>query len=79
LAKKHAALRSAIIEVLIEAREECGISQRALSRKLDESATYIQEVEAGQHRVRTEEFVAIAEAMGKDPVDLFRKVLKRRT
>jgi len=73
LAKKHAALRDSIIEVLTKAREEAGISQRELSRKLKEAATYIQEIEAGQHRVRAEEFIVIARALNREPAELLRE------
>jgi ribosome-binding protein aMBF1 (putative translation factor) len=76
---KYAARRRAIIAVLTEAREQAGLSQRELSAKLDEATTYVHEIENGQHRVRTEEFVAIAEALGIDPLELLSRVLKRKT
>jgi len=40
--------------------------------------TYIHEVETGQHGVRTEEFIAIAEALNIDPLDLMGRVLRRK-
>lgn len=76
--RKYAARRRAIVSVLTEAREQAGVSQRALSDKLGEAATYIHEVESGQHGVRTEEFIAIAEALEIDPLDLLSRVLKRK-
>jgi transcriptional regulator with XRE-family HTH domain len=76
--RKYAARRRAIVAVLVEAREQAGISQRALSEKLGEAVTYMHEVESGQHGVRTEEFIAIAEALGLDPLELLSRVLKRR-
>lgn len=60
-----------------EARTAAGLSQRALSRALKEHDTYIYEIEAGQHGVRVEELIAIAEAIGIDPEDLFRRVVRR--
>jgi transcriptional regulator with XRE-family HTH domain len=76
--RKHPARRRAIIAVLREAREEAKLSQRALSDALDEAATYVHEIEAGQHGVRTEEFIAIAEVLGIEPDELLRRVLKRK-
>ena len=76
--RKHAARRRAIVNVLRDARKEVGISQRALSEKLGEAVTYMHEIETGQHGVRTEEFIAIAEALEVDPPELLSRVLKRK-
>jgi transcriptional regulator with XRE-family HTH domain len=76
--RKHAARRRAIVNVLRDAREQARISQRALSEKLGEAVTYMHEVETGQHGVRTEEFIAIAEALDLDPVELLSRVLRRK-
>ena len=76
--RKYSARRRAIVAVLVEAREAAGISQRALSEKLGEAVTYMHEVESGQHGVRTEEFIAIAEALDIDPLELLSRVLKRK-
>jgi len=77
--RKHTARRRAIVSVLTEARGEAGLSQRALSEKLGEAVTYVHEVETGQHGVRTEEFIAIAEALDIDPLELLSRVLRRKT
>ena len=76
--RKHPARRRAIIEVLREAREAADVSQRALSEALGEAATYVHEIEAGQHGVRVEEFIAIAQQLGIEPDELLRRVLKRK-
>ena len=77
--RKHTARRRAIVAVLTEAREQAVLSQRALSEKLGEAVTYIHEVETGQHGVRTEEFIAIADALDIDPLELLSRVLRRKT
>ena len=77
--RKYAARRRVIVSVLREAREQAGLSQRALSEKLGEAVTYIHEVETGQHGVRTEEFIAIAEALGVDALELLGRILKRKS
>jgi len=76
--RKHPALRRAVINAIRSARLERKLSQRALSEKLDQHITYVYEIEAGQHSVRTEEFIAIADALELDPHDLLDRVLKRR-
>jgi transcriptional regulator with XRE-family HTH domain len=76
--RKYAAHRRAIVAVLREAREKAGLSQRALSEKLGEHVTYVHEIETDQHSVRTEEFIAIAQALGIDPTELLARVVKRK-
>ncbi len=74
--RKHPALRRAVINAIRSKRSERGLSQRALSEKLREHATYIYEIEAGQHAVRIEEFIAIAKGLEIDPHELLDEVLK---
>ena len=76
--RKHPARRRAIIEVLRDAREASGMSQRALSEELGEAVPYVHEIEAGQHGVRVEEFIALAEQLKIDPEELLRRVLKQK-
>lgn len=75
--RKYPARRRAVVEVLREARLKAKLSQRALSEMLGEAATYIHEIEHGQHGVRVEEFIAIAESLGVEPETLLARVLKR--
>jgi ribosome-binding protein aMBF1 (putative translation factor) len=75
--RKYPGRRRAVINALQEARETAGLSQRALSAKLKEAPTYVHEIEAGQHSVRVEEFIAIAEALGVEPVELLKRVLRK--
>ena len=74
--RKHHARRRAVIAAIRAARLERGMSQRALSEALGEHKNYIHEVEHGQHAVRTEEFIAIAEALGVSPFDLLARVVR---
>lgn len=74
---RYLAFRRAIIAVIREERERVGMSKRALSRALEQSSTYIHEIERGQHRVRVEELIAIAYALGTEPDVLLRRILTR--
>jgi len=47
--RRYPARRRDIIAVSKEAREAAGLSQRALSKALAGAATYVPEIEAGQH------------------------------
>ena len=75
--RKYPALWRAVIHAIRSARLERELSQRSLSEKLDQHNTYIYEIEAGQHSVRTEEFITIAEALELDPHELLDRVLNR--
>ena len=75
--RKHPVRRRAIVEVLREARLKAKLSQRALSEKLGEATTYVHEIETGQHGVRVEELIAIAEALEVEPNVLLTRILKR--
>jgi transcriptional regulator with XRE-family HTH domain len=76
--RKYPARYRAVISAIRDARRETGISQRALSAQLGEVFTYIHMIEAGQRNVLAEEFIAISEALGIDPSELMRRVLRRK-
>lgn len=51
-------------QVLIRARREAGLSQRALAARLDKTASHVAMIERGQRRVDLLEFCRIAESLG---------------
>ena len=60
----------ALLEMLREAREMKGISQRDLSKRLGRGFTYMVKIERGTRRVDLVELVEICVALGVDPVEL---------
>jgi transcriptional regulator with XRE-family HTH domain len=74
------ALRSssarAVATVIATAREEAGLTQRELASRLKRPHSVIGMIESNQRQVNVPEFIAIAEAIGADPSDLFRRVLR---
>ena len=77
------ALRSsaakAVANVLARARQEKQISQRDLAALLKRPHSVIGMIESHQRQVNIPEFIAIAEALGSDPLRLFRQVLDERS
>jgi ribosome-binding protein aMBF1 (putative translation factor) len=75
---KH--LRSArhrrLVEVIVQAREAAGLSQRALATKLKRSGSFVWKLESQEHRVDVLEFVDIARAVDVEPLELLRRVLE---
>jgi transcriptional regulator with XRE-family HTH domain len=77
------ALRSttarAVAAVIAAARKEAGLTQRDLASRLKRHHSVVGMIESNQRQVNMPEFVAIAEAVGADPADLFRRVLRERS
>lgn len=63
-------------QVIAEARKAAGLSQRELSKRLEQSAPYIYLIERGERTVDIVEFLDISRALGQDPAVLFKQVLK---
>jgi transcriptional regulator with XRE-family HTH domain len=67
-----------LIEVLVAARHEADIPQQALARKLGRPQSFIAKYEGGERRIDVIEFIAIARAIGADPLKLFREFLAEK-
>ena len=76
------ALRStaarAVANVVARARELKDLSQRDLAALLKRPHSVVGMIESNQRQVNVPEFIAIAEALGADPAELFRQVLRER-
>lgn len=66
-----------LVAVLIEARQNSGLTQAELAKRVGKDQTFISIIERGQRRVDVLEFVALANAMKADPASLFEHVLNR--
>jgi ribosome-binding protein aMBF1 (putative translation factor) len=65
----------ALIDILVEAREQAGLTQRDLAARLRRPHSFIGRIEAGERRVDVIEFIEIARVMGFDPGPLFARLL----
>lgn len=66
-----------IVDVLVEARRQSGLTQAQLAAKVGKDQTFISLIERSQRRVDVLEFFALARAMGLDPQTLFAEVARR--
>jgi ribosome-binding protein aMBF1 (putative translation factor) len=73
---KFPARQRAVVSAIAQARESAGLSQRQLAAKLNEPSNWIQRIESLERRVDVAEFIAIAKAVGADPVELLRRALR---
>lgn len=58
-------------------RKAKGLTQRDLAARLKSSQNYVAQIESGLRRVDTTEFAEYVTALGEDPVEIYREVLKR--
>jgi transcriptional regulator with XRE-family HTH domain len=72
--RKH---RAALSEVLVEARQEAGPTQRDLAARLNVAYTTVARVERGQRRLDVLELMLWAKALGIPAATLFKRILAR--
>lgn len=61
-----------MIELLVEARKEAGITQVELGKRLGQRQTFVSKFELGERRLDVAEFVAVSSAIGAHPYDIIR-------
>ena len=61
-----------LIATLVAVRHAAGIRQQALAKKLGRPQSFVAKYEGGERRLDIIEFIAIARALGTDPLKLFR-------
>jgi len=59
-----------LLETIRSAREGAGLSQREVGRRLGFHPTVFNKIESGDRVLDVVEFVALARAMGIDPIEL---------
>lgn len=64
-------------EVLIEARRQAGLSQRALAARLEKTGSHVAMIERGQRRVDLLEFCRMADSLGLPAEELVRRIEER--
>ena len=60
-----------LVNALVEARKEAGLTQTELGRRLGKGQKYVSVIETGVRRVDLIEFHAIGQALGRDPVRFY--------
>lgn len=66
-----------LVEVLVEARKAAGLNQTQVASRVGKGQSFISLIEQSQRRVDVLEFVALARAIGQDPVELFATLVAR--
>ncbi|QAU48726.1 helix-turn-helix domain-containing protein [Bradyrhizobium guangzhouense] len=68
-----------LIALLVATRHKAGIRQQALAKKLRKPQSFVAKYEGGERRLDVIEFITIAEALGANPLKLFRSFLRAKT
>ena len=63
-------------EVLINARKRNGLTQVEVAATLGTPQSYVSKYESGERRLDVVEFIAVATALGEDPLELLRQVIE---
>jgi transcriptional regulator with XRE-family HTH domain len=72
LASTQPDLYKALLQVLIHARKDAGISQVELAARIGRRQTFVSKYETEERRLDVAEYIAIARAIGEDPFKLMR-------
>ena len=64
-----------LLALLKQARKDAGIVQQELADRLGKPQSFVAKVERGERRIDVIEFVAIAKAIGRDPIRLLKQHL----
>ena len=71
----HSSDQAAFCELMVGARKAAGLTQQALAARLRKPQSFVAKYEGGERRLDVVEFIAIARALGADPLKLLTKLL----
>jgi ribosome-binding protein aMBF1 (putative translation factor) len=63
---------------LTAAREEKGLSQRELAKRVDRAHSFVGKIESGERQLNVLEFSEYVDALGADTAEITRGVVKAR-
>jgi len=70
----HSPEQQLLRELLIAARDQAGLTQQRLAKRLGKPQSFVAKYEGGERRLDVVEFIVIARAIGTDPARIFRKI-----
>jgi transcriptional regulator with XRE-family HTH domain len=73
----HSPEQTAFCALMVSTRKQARLSQQDVAKRLGRPQSFVAKYEGGERRVDVIEFVAIARALGSDPVRLMRALLRQ--
>jgi transcriptional regulator with XRE-family HTH domain len=71
----HTARHKRLMAALVAVRQEAGITQRELARRLKRAHSYVGRIEQGIRRLDVPEFIEWCHCLDADPVAVIRRVV----
>ncbi len=71
----HTARHKRLMAALVAVRQDAGITQRELARRLKRAHSYVGRIEQGIRRLDVPEFIEWCECLDTDPISVFRRVV----
>ena len=72
MASTQPELYKALLQALIQARKDAGITQVELAARIRRRQTFVSKYETEERRLDVAEYIAIAKAIGAEPFELLR-------
>jgi transcriptional regulator with XRE-family HTH domain len=66
-----------LLKLLVATRKAKKFTQSEVAKRLGRTQSFVAKYEAGERRLDVIEFIDVARALGVDPSDLLRELLKR--
>jgi ribosome-binding protein aMBF1 (putative translation factor) len=73
----HSKEQKVFCDLMIEARKAADLTQEKLAKRLKRPQSFIAKYEGGERRLDVVEFVAVAKAIGADPMVILRDLMRR--
>jgi transcriptional regulator with XRE-family HTH domain len=73
----HSKEQRVFCDLMIEARKDADLTQEKLAKRLKRPQSFIAKYEGGERRLDVVEFVAVAKAIGADPTEILRALIRR--
>jgi len=74
----HSPEQAAFCALMIAARKKAGLTQQDVAKRLKKPQSFVAKYEGGERRIDIIEFLAIARAIGADPVRILRALARRQ-
>jgi ribosome-binding protein aMBF1 (putative translation factor) len=65
-----------LVKAVVEAREQVGMSQAELARRLKQYQSWAARLESGERRIDVVEFLLLAEIIGFNPIKMLKEIMR---
>jgi transcriptional regulator with XRE-family HTH domain len=74
----HSSEQTAFCALMIGVRKKAGLTQQVVGKRLGKPQSFVAKYENGERRLDVIEFVAVARAIGADPVRLLKRFIAQQ-